>query len=489
MLTLNIYHRINVACSRAKHGFYIIGNSSLMQTVGMWYSIVNLLSRKGKIGSSFHACCSRHTKSTYEIRQPDDFSKVPICDVMCGGILPCGHICRDKCHSRDLHHRKLCAYPCPKRHEDCGHACGKLCGEPCGDCTEESVSVVLTCGHSYEMTCKEEKNGNAPVCDTKIKTLRLECGHDLERLCGMEGVPSVCQQQCSTALDCGHGCSGICSDCQIRGTHAKCNGQCGRVGDCGHPCPLPCHSGNCPPCEVVCEAVCAHTKYKHKCSSVSEPCTMACSNIAGCNALCCLPCTTFASNNPCPRILKCGHLCPSLEDERCPDICAQCVTGDFPEYVQVCLPCTHAVDLKTLDRHLEATNFLNITDTGQVGSPKPLALQDALDLSGCPRCGGPVDEVRRYSSISKLRQISKALDELYVMFGQKMNSFMMRTFHARGDLRDEQKSFAQRLISGPLGGKNNENLVKMRGSRTMELQTSIITFRGKKVIPLSINQY
>ena len=45
---LKTSNRINVACSRAKHGFYIIGNASLMRNVGMWRAITDLLSAKGE---------------------------------------------------------------------------------------------------------------------------------------------------------------------------------------------------------------------------------------------------------------------------------------------------------------------------------------------------------------------------------------------------------------------------------------------------------
>ncbi|KAK3167303.1 hypothetical protein OEA41_010430 [Lepraria neglecta] len=46
-------NRINVGCSRARNGFYIVGNASLIRGVGMWHQIVDALSAKGKIGPGF----------------------------------------------------------------------------------------------------------------------------------------------------------------------------------------------------------------------------------------------------------------------------------------------------------------------------------------------------------------------------------------------------------------------------------------------------
>ena len=476
---LKTSNRINVACSRAKHGFYIIGNASLMQTIGMWRSIVELLTQKGKIGASFHACCSRHPKSQYEIRRPEEFAQVPICGLICSGILPCGHICKDKCHPRTLHQRMSCTYPCHRRHEICGHACQKLCGEPCGDCTQPSTPKVLSCGHTHLMTCKDVQKDTTPECEATLEIIKLDCGHDFTRTCGAQDEQLVCQQPCSAILPCGHRCSDSCSHCRGRGNHSLCDGQCGRIGDCSHSCPRPCHESPCPPCEVVCERPCAHGTLKHKCSIILDPCTKPCAQISGCHALCCLPCTRTASNNPCRKILKCGHVCPGLEDEQCHKTCTQCITGTFPDYLQVYLPCTHAVDVQTLDQHLDVPTLFEVTDLGIIDRPKPSAMKMVQQPSCCPRCGQPIDEIRRYSGAKKLREVSSTLDELYVMLGQKLKSFMMRTFNTQNDLEQERKTFAQKLISGPLGGKNNENLVKLRGTKTVDLQADIVNFRGK----------
>ena len=44
-------NRINVACSRARNGFYIVGNSFLMKRAPMWRKIIDHLQEKSKVGS------------------------------------------------------------------------------------------------------------------------------------------------------------------------------------------------------------------------------------------------------------------------------------------------------------------------------------------------------------------------------------------------------------------------------------------------------
>lgn len=98
-------NRINVACSRARNGFYIIGNSSLMARVPMWRTIINHLKRRSKIGRAFQTCCFRHGSHHMKISRPKDFKKIPICQVVCGEQLSSGDVCMELCHPSKLHAR------------------------------------------------------------------------------------------------------------------------------------------------------------------------------------------------------------------------------------------------------------------------------------------------------------------------------------------------------------------------------------------------
>ena len=200
-------NRINVACSRAKHGFYIIGNASLMRNVGMWQSIIDLLARKGKIGSNFQACCSRHPQTKYEIQLPKQFEEIPACTHACYSILECGHMCKEKCHPRSLHARTICSDPCRKILE-CGHKCQNSCYEPCGQCSHDLSTVVLSCGHAHTLTCSDSRLDGEPTCNAKLEAMIMPCGHRVDRFCHQKDEPPECKKECPAILSCGHRCSG-----------------------------------------------------------------------------------------------------------------------------------------------------------------------------------------------------------------------------------------------------------------------------------------
>ena len=341
-------NRINVACSRAKHGFFIIGNASLMRNIGMWQAIIDLLRDKGKIGPSFHTCCSRHSTTKYEIHQPADFKTVPACTLACFSILDCGHLCRQKCHPRSLHDHMPCTDRCKKTLE-CGHKCDKLCGEPCGDCSQGLESVELACGHRHSLTCAESRLDHEPVCKAKIETVQLPCGHDAERFCNTRDEPLLCSERCSVKLQCGHLCSGACSDCQATKKHSTCTGTCRNTGDCGHQCPSPCHTGPCPPCKVRCTRECEHGKSTYVCSTIQRPCLKPSINSSGHPTLCCLSHESERYVGPRHQLLQCGYLGSSLADESCSNGCAQCLTGEIYGRPQKVLPCSHTVEVQNMD--------------------------------------------------------------------------------------------------------------------------------------------
>ena len=89
-------NRINVACSRARDGFYVLGNASLMSGVEHWAKRIQVFREKGMIGASFRACCSRHPERTFEVFEPEQFQQIPACPFLCLENLPCGHKCNEK---------------------------------------------------------------------------------------------------------------------------------------------------------------------------------------------------------------------------------------------------------------------------------------------------------------------------------------------------------------------------------------------------------
>ncbi|KEF60781.1 uncharacterized protein A1O9_02343 [Exophiala aquamarina CBS 119918] len=88
---LKTLNRINVACSRACEGFYIIGNSQTLSQVPMWRNIISLFN--GNIGSTITACCPTHPEFRAPIEHPSDFEGIAAINVFRNAIhRPCMNV-------------------------------------------------------------------------------------------------------------------------------------------------------------------------------------------------------------------------------------------------------------------------------------------------------------------------------------------------------------------------------------------------------------
>ncbi len=141
---LAIDNRICVSLSRAKKGFFCIGNLTLMRAANdLWSQILDEIEQADCIGKSLPLACQNHPTTITHVSNDSDFKKAPNggCSVDCGARLDCGHRCEQLCHPTDLHHveykcRKRCTKKCKR-----GHPCIDLCFRDCSDCM---VSVPKT---------------------------------------------------------------------------------------------------------------------------------------------------------------------------------------------------------------------------------------------------------------------------------------------------------------------------------------------------------
>jgi hypothetical protein len=259
---LKTTNRINVACSRAKHGFYIIGNSQTLEAVPMWAKIIDIFKSQNRLGPSLRICCSRHPQHHFDIRSPKYFASVQKCDIACGQTLECGHPCPEACHPEKLHEMIECT---------------------------KTFTVKLKCGHEAQLTCREQKLGMKPRCTAVVlPSVELPCKHAVEVLCHSSREPRECRQLCNAPLPCGHSCVAKCSDCGDS-NHPDCSTRCGRELPCGHTCNSVCHTGHCDPCKQPCLRSCSHGKCINSCSMICDPCVKPCAR-KGCTLMCCLPC-------------------------------------------------------------------------------------------------------------------------------------------------------------------------------------------------------
>ena len=463
---LKIENRICVSLSRAKMGLYVIGNLTMLRDKydTVWPQIIEDLSRKGCVGNALPLYCRNHPKTIVNASYSEDFKKCPEggCQEKCGIRLDCGHSCSRFCHPVDVEHKLMkCKQTCPKLLE-CGHICGQVCWKcktTCLPCSKLVVKKIDRCGHEIEMPC--HKNPLSYPCTIHCDN-KLACGHNCQELCSMpctlncqilvkKELPcghigdfpcsldikkAKCKVPCDKLLDCGHKCSGNCFQCRRGRLHVRCQSSCGRTLVCGHECDFPC-TPTCPPCIKWCNNYCVHSRCSRKCFEHCTPCNEPCSWKCGhhkCTRLCGEICDREPCNEPCRKILKCGHPCIGLCGEKCPSKCRICNQEEVCEiffghedeedarFVEL-EECKHLIEVTACDEWMA-----QIAD-----EDNPTEIQ----FKTCPKCKTQIRKSLRYGNIVKqtLKDYEKIKEKQLV----SLNTNIVKKFE---EIKSEVSSMA-----------------------------------------------
>ena len=236
---LQTRNRVCVALSRAKMGLYVIGNMELMSEASiLWSSIVRYLTETSKLVDALPLACQNHPDTVIHVKTAEDFEKSPEGGCMrdCGMRLDCGHVCRLKCHPRDLKHEE---YKCTKRCLQilCNlqHQCPKLCHEECTKCEVLVEKTIPNCGHKQMVKCHVPETKF--ICHEPCQEI-LPCGHKCRTVCGKE-CTTMCTEIIPSRLwpDCGHYLSIECFRCPDT---FPCNVQVEKRLPCGHAVTMDC---------------------------------------------------------------------------------------------------------------------------------------------------------------------------------------------------------------------------------------------------------
>ena len=384
---IKIVNRACVALSRARKGFYCIGNFGLLSKHSdIWKKIVTDLKASSSIGNVLPVVCQIHNDEI-SVKTAEDFNtKVPMggCQRPCAVRLKCGHACPLACHPSDRDHVEFrCQKPCEKKRARCDHTCPKRCWEVCEqNCEIEVEKELPICGHTMLVRC--DTNPVMLKCQKRCEK-DLSCGHRCQSKCGesctekcreivkktdwpcghlvsiaCSATPNDCFHPCEATLECGHPCSGTCGECRMGRIHKRCKLHCGRVLICSHSCMSRCKE-SCPPCSAKCENLCGHSECPEKCGEPCTPCHEEClwkCPHHACTKKCSEMCERPRCNEPCNQVLSCGHDCCGLCKEEC--ICAECTpvreiffgTEENESARFLKLPdCQHVFEVTCLDRY------------------------------------------------------------------------------------------------------------------------------------------
>ncbi|CAG2055318.1 unnamed protein product [Timema podura] len=324
---LSSENRVCVALSRAKKGFFIIGNMELLSRHSkLWDKIKQQLYEDKAIGQRLTLRCEAHLDQISQVATSEDFAQYSPeggCLQTCDKVLGCGHVCLSKCHGYDHEHQgaKKCAHPCERIPPKCNmlHKCLKLCSEWCGDCLV-IVKRILLCGHVVKLQCGTDYKFYK--CKVQVKVTLPLCGHLVAKPCHQDIDTVICSLMCETFLSCDH----------------KCILKCHLLDDPDHilyKCTQPCTKLN------------KNCTRNHTCARMcSEPCGPCTHKVKktppGCDhsmqVLCGLDPAEIRCEKKCEKILPCGHICP----RRCIDECGGCPV----QVEKVVSDCGHNVKVK-----------------------------------------------------------------------------------------------------------------------------------------------
>ena len=493
---LKANNRINVLLSRAMHGMFLFGHSPSLvrdRTSKMWPMVLEKLQAKGQYGTALRLKCAKHPDTFTEITEPEHFDHVADggCSRLCNFRLACGHQCNRRCHPDDPKHiAGFCPQPCSRLRsaDDCPyqHPCPLLCGDTCGPCKVPIASVMLPCNHvATNIPCHMAMSPETISCKVKVEVVMAGCAHLLKVPCGESEkfggseAREKCFETCGKALSCGHTCDALCGHCHAKGTeelndgskHVKCSAPCGREFMCGHSCQESCHAGvECKLCCQPCPVKCAHSKCPNVCHNVCAPCIerceWTCEHEGPCIEPCGAPCTRKLCDKRCAKLLPCGHQCPSVCGEVCPNpdiACKLCARPNAQRHVVdlilfqtledysveengplIALACGHVYSMESLDGLMQLAHHYDRDADLRWGAPKQVTGQLNKMIS-CPDCRVPITGVLRYG-----RVINKSLLDImtckFQVAGERKLGFLRKQLHEVPHTESAEEKHSRKLL-------------------------------------------
>lgn len=519
---LKTSNRINVLLSRARHGMYIIGNAHTARCIPMWDQVITILENDGNVGRTLALCCPRHKETPIEVSKPDDFSTLSPeggCNRKCITRLGCGHACINKCHSEPLHNAVRCLERCQRLKKGCDHACRKVCGDPCDSkCQIQMSNIALPCGHVRpNLACHLAQTPEAVPCPVLMEAVMPGCKHTVKISCYELPIAAdrPCNASCGAALKCGHNCKQSCKSCNTRDAaghilktnHGDCKNPCGRqYTTCSHACSETCHGEKpCQLCVEPCEARCSHSRCSKKCHEPCNPCVENCSwscpHRGACKLPCAVPCDLLPCSKRCSLTLSCGHQCPSVCGEICPEAqhCQKCADGSVknmmvdyimgfsyteidPDEIPCIIPsCGHILTLESMDGHMEMSKYYTMSSDSNAedsiislkSSSVPFSTSE---LKNCPLCRKPLRNINRYGRIVRRAWIDEATKKFIVWANAQFVPLASRLEQAEAKLRESVAK--SETFKSPLQGhaelsrafeKLSLKSVQLTGSRDQQI--------------------
>ncbi|KAI8974770.1 hypothetical protein BD414DRAFT_424028 [Trametes punicea] len=486
-------NRINVALSRAKHGLYVLGNAANLRTNSTWSIILDEMESREQIGSGFPIACPRHPEQANIVSKPGELSLLAPaggCLMPCGYRMNCGHICPSTCHAAPDEHRSMrCTAPCDRTPCPRRHPCSRRCFEDCGRCEFPMYKVILPCGHVAEkVPCYKLEDLGTVKCLHQVRKALPGCEHSAMIACHRDPTTITCKAPCKGVMECcSKLCKASCGDCQALNTPQLIGGNkitrthhashpCQRLLYCQHECGLPCsqeHECNTKcngPCRQQCEHHHCPKPCAEPCAPCMEPCNWSCPHFS-CSVPCGSICSRLPCDEPCSRMLSCGHSCSSICGESCTaQSCVVCLNeerrADIVDFILqrrlddidvgstdlsdrlITLACGHIFTVETLDGHCGMHDYYVVDEMGQyVGMKAPPVKYQTPPT--CPTCRGPITAFR-YGRVTKRATLDILEQNVASTMSARLDTFNPAITQFTSDISTMQEKAKKLAVGVPL---------------------------------------
>ncbi|KAK2761189.1 hypothetical protein FQN54_001710 [Arachnomyces sp. PD_36] len=426
---LRTNNRINVACSRARDGFYVIGNSACLETVPMWKSIVDVFKKDNCLGPSLRMMpCSRkaeHSVKSYEISHPSHFDNIP------DFAIPRNYMEHELSSVKQSVTRSTqTAAMLAKRTVVIHVRTVGVWSLPVKLWSRKSILTVVTSSLSNATLKMRSRLALRSVSSNYLAAMDAE-GSALN-------VPSLDIRLAQRSVE----------RCLIAVIAAM----------------LDATPGN--------HALLANNHAKP--NALTESVHLSAVKVASHAPNWSL---TATCDEPKDYEMPCGHIFPGICGEKKFHSCDECKTGSKPTSAMISLSCGHNIEVGELDRHVKFPSVHNKT-TKSIFNNHTVE----YDLT-CPTCGKEIDEVLRYSVLHDIRYLPRNIEQLISEIGHRLADIGKGISHNEIMIRNTFPAFRQEINENPLSASENRRLVQERGKGLMEVQDEIVETKNLLVVP------
>ncbi|KAL4497975.1 hypothetical protein ABPG72_014832 [Tetrahymena utriculariae] len=377
-------NRINVGFSRAKVGFYVLGNFDMFknQAIDFWQDVTQYCEKNSFLEKKIISKCSQHNATiNISLENNEFYEKSPNggCLSICNKRRKCNHQCQQQCHNGTCE-QQICNQPCSKP-LPCSHQCKRKCSEKCGGfCNVQVEKTIQPCGHKNLVKCGDDiENFQCKVMVQKV----FECNHQTQVECYKQKGKLYCNKSVQFQSACGnmnHTFQIICGLQRIYKEKKICNFLVLKHCDtCNQSGKVQCSRQNEYKCQIKVQKqlMCSHSILvvcSEQKTILDQPCENNCQKILGCKHQCtnlcsqkCSKCKekkqflSYCCNEQ--MIVSCAYKQAMLMDQnkkfpcKCnTNICKRHFKKQKEKYGQQCeevcgevLPCSHTCKSKCKD--------------------------------------------------------------------------------------------------------------------------------------------